>query len=62
MTAEEHPTPKATLYVFNPSLWASVPRLGLIEKGYKPDEYNLKSVDLCKISSSIQENVEDNED
>ncbi|KAH9810576.1 hypothetical protein DFH28DRAFT_985132 [Melampsora americana] len=40
--------PKATLYIFKTSLWSSVPLLGLIEKGYNSNEYNLKEVDLFK--------------
>lgn len=40
--------PKATLYIFKTSLWSSVPLLGLVEKGYNSDEYNLKEVDLFK--------------
>ncbi|EGG10179.1 uncharacterized protein MELLADRAFT_74266 [Melampsora larici-populina 98AG31] len=40
--------PKATLYIFKTSIWSSVPLLGLIEKGYNENEYNLKEVDLFK--------------
>ncbi|KAG0151115.1 hypothetical protein CROQUDRAFT_651650 [Cronartium quercuum f. sp. fusiforme G11] len=48
MTSQDNSTPKATLYVFQGSLWASVPQLGLIEKGYTTDQYNLRTVNLFK--------------
>ncbi|KIP03967.1 hypothetical protein PHLGIDRAFT_110232 [Phlebiopsis gigantea 11061_1 CR5-6] len=38
--------PKASLYYYNKSIWASVPLLALEEKGYGPDEIDLKEVDL----------------
>lgn len=40
--------PKATLYTFDVSLWASAPRLALIEKGYGPEDVDIKIVDLSK--------------
>ncbi len=40
--------PKATLYTFSGSVWASAPRLTLIEKGYSPSDVDLKTVDLVK--------------
>lgn len=39
---------KAQLYSFEPSIWASVPRLTLIEKGYHADDVEIKTVDLAK--------------
>ncbi|CAL1695731.1 unnamed protein product [Somion occarium] len=42
------PIPKAALYYYKPSIWASVPLLALEEKGYGPDEVDLKEVDLSK--------------
>lgn len=38
--------PKATLYTFEGSVWASSPRLCLIEKGYSPSDVDLKTVNL----------------
>ncbi|CAO1615174.1 unnamed protein product [Parajaminaea phylloscopi] len=43
-----HTAPKAQLYTFDGSIWASVPRLALIEKGYAPDDVDFKTVDLIK--------------
>ncbi|KAI0076077.1 hypothetical protein K474DRAFT_1663475 [Panus rudis PR-1116 ss-1] len=40
--------PKAALYVYKQSVWASVPLLALEEKGYGPDEVDIKEVDLHK--------------
>ncbi|KAI0788443.1 hypothetical protein C8Q75DRAFT_719821 [Abortiporus biennis] len=40
------PIPKAALYYSKLSIWASVPLLALEEKGYGPDEVDLKEVDL----------------
>lgn len=40
--------PKATLYTFSGSVWASAPRLTLIEKGYSTTDLDLKTVDLVK--------------
>ncbi|SPC66347.1 uncharacterized protein UHOD_07587 [Ustilago sp. UG-2017b] len=37
---------KATLYTFSGSVWASSPRLMLIEKGYSSTDLDLKTVDL----------------
>ncbi|OCH96128.1 hypothetical protein OBBRIDRAFT_787578 [Obba rivulosa] len=42
------PVPKAALYYYPPSIWASVTVLALEEKGYGPDEIDLKEVDLSK--------------
>ncbi|KAH9950372.1 hypothetical protein B0H21DRAFT_819183 [Amylocystis lapponica] len=42
------PLPKAALYYYPKSVWASVPLLALEEKGYGPDELDLKTVDLAK--------------
>ncbi|KAL7285348.1 hypothetical protein PYCCODRAFT_1434290 [Trametes coccinea BRFM310] len=46
--AETTHIPKASLYYFHGSVWASVPLLALEEKGYGPDEVDLKEVDLAK--------------
>ncbi|KAJ9475305.1 Glutathione S-transferase [Pseudozyma hubeiensis] len=40
--------PKATLYTFDGSVWASAPRLALVEKGYSSTDVDLKIVDLVK--------------
>lgn len=40
--------PKATLYTFDGSVWASAPRLALVEKGYSPSDVDVKTVDLVK--------------
>ncbi|THH01810.1 hypothetical protein EW026_g956 [Hermanssonia centrifuga] len=40
--------PKASLYYYKQSIWASVALLALEEKGYAPDEIDLKEVDLFK--------------
>ncbi|EMD42081.1 hypothetical protein CERSUDRAFT_110630 [Gelatoporia subvermispora B] len=40
--------PKAALYYYPVSIWASVALLTLEEKGYGPDEVDLKDVDLSK--------------
>lgn len=40
--------PKATLYWFDLSVWASVARLGFIEKGYHAEDYESRTVNLCK--------------
>lgn len=40
--------PKAALYYFPKSIWSTIPLLVLEEKGYAPDEIDLKVVDLHK--------------
>jgi len=35
-----------TLYSFVGSQWAGVPWLGLAEKGYQDDEFDVKEIDL----------------
>ncbi|PWN19284.1 hypothetical protein BCV69DRAFT_288129 [Microstroma glucosiphilum] len=40
--------PKAQLYSFPGSVWASSPRLALIEKGYSPSDVEIRTVDLLK--------------
>lgn len=40
--------PKATLYTFDGSVWASAPRLALVEKGYSSTDVDIKIVDLIK--------------
>ncbi|KAN0063968.1 hypothetical protein ACQY0O_003574 [Thecaphora frezii] len=40
--------PKAVLYTFDGSVWGSAPRLALIEKGYAPEDLEIKIVDLTK--------------
>jgi glutathione S-transferase len=40
--------PKASIYWFAGSVWATVPLLTIEEKGYGPDEIDLKVVDLSK--------------
>ncbi|PWN48282.1 hypothetical protein IE53DRAFT_370759 [Violaceomyces palustris] len=47
MSAPNDP-PKATLYTFDGSVWASAPRLALIEKGYSDYDLDVKVVDLIK--------------
>jgi len=42
------PLPKASLYYYKKSVWASVPLLALEEKGYGADEVDLKEVDISK--------------
>ncbi|EIN13777.1 hypothetical protein PUNSTDRAFT_79578 [Punctularia strigosozonata HHB-11173 SS5] len=42
------PIPKASLYYYPGSIWASVALLALEEKGYGPEEVDLKVVDLSK--------------
>ncbi|KAH8893080.1 hypothetical protein GQ53DRAFT_793771 [Thozetella sp. PMI_491] len=39
-------TSKFTLYSFVGSQWAGVPHLGLAEKGYRREEYDIEEVDL----------------
>ncbi|CDO71605.1 hypothetical protein BN946_scf184911.g75 [Trametes cinnabarina] len=46
--AEATHVPKASLYHYHSSVWSSVPILALEEKGYGPDEVDLKEVDLAK--------------
>ncbi|KAI0375051.1 hypothetical protein BV20DRAFT_960106 [Pilatotrama ljubarskyi] len=46
--AEATHVPKAALYYYHGSVWASVPLLALEEKGYGSDEVDLKEVDLAK--------------
>lgn len=38
--------PKAILYTFSGSVWASVPSLALVEKGYHPQDVETKVVNL----------------
>ncbi|RXK35185.1 hypothetical protein M231_07556 [Tremella mesenterica] len=40
--------PKAILYSYDHSVWSTVPRLCLYEKGYGDDEYVVKHVDISK--------------
>lgn len=40
------------LYSSLQSQWASVPKLGLAEKGYKKDEVEIKEIDLCEFSGT----------
>ncbi|KAI8995674.1 hypothetical protein BD414DRAFT_527757 [Trametes punicea] len=47
MTDSSH-IPKASLYYYHGSVWASVPLLALEEKGYGSDEVDLKEVDIAK--------------
>ncbi|KAI0651902.1 hypothetical protein C8Q79DRAFT_1005154 [Trametes meyenii] len=47
MTEASH-LPKAALYYYHGSVWASVPLLALEEKGYGDDEVDLKEVDIAK--------------
>ncbi|KAI0825083.1 hypothetical protein BC628DRAFT_1375397 [Trametes gibbosa] len=46
--AEAAHVPKAALYYYHGSVWASVPLLALEEKGYGSDEVDLKEVDIAK--------------
>ncbi|KAK4688502.1 hypothetical protein P7C73_g1600, partial [Tremellales sp. Uapishka_1] len=46
MTTER--VPKAILYSWPTSVWSTVPLLCLHEKGYSPDEYIVKQVDITK--------------
>ncbi|KAJ9125120.1 hypothetical protein QFC22_000074 [Naganishia vaughanmartiniae] len=50
-SAESQDVPKAILYSWKTSVWASVPLLCLHEKGYSEDEYIVKQVDISKLSS-----------
>jgi len=40
--------PRAILYSYKASVWASVPLLALVEKGYSKDDYIVKQVDITK--------------
>ncbi|PWN39174.1 hypothetical protein IE81DRAFT_326803 [Ceraceosorus guamensis] len=40
--------PKANLYTFKASVWGAVATIGLVEKGYAPDDVDLRSVVLPK--------------
>ncbi|KAI0348597.1 hypothetical protein BDW22DRAFT_1350836 [Trametopsis cervina] len=46
MTTSPGAVPKASLYYYKDSIWSSVALLTLEEKGYGPDEVDLKEVDL----------------
>ncbi|KAI0778236.1 hypothetical protein BD413DRAFT_103020 [Trametes elegans] len=46
--ADASHVPKAALYYFHGSVWATVPLLALEEKGYGSDEIDLKEVDIAK--------------
>ncbi|KDN38940.1 hypothetical protein K437DRAFT_239804 [Tilletiaria anomala UBC 951] len=46
--ASANDRPRAQLYVFDGSVWASVPRIGLVEKGYSPSDLDIKQVNLLK--------------
>ncbi|XAO25630.1 hypothetical protein I312_104458 [Cryptococcus bacillisporus CA1280] len=48
MTVEQQEFPKAVLYSWPSSVWSTVPRLCLCEKGYSEDEYIVKYVDITK--------------
>ncbi|KAI0692785.1 hypothetical protein BC835DRAFT_28078 [Cytidiella melzeri] len=48
MATATESVPKASLYYSKNSIWASVPLLALEEKGYGPDEVDLKEVDISK--------------
>ncbi|KAL0249931.1 hypothetical protein I308_103234 [Cryptococcus tetragattii IND107] len=48
MTVEQQEFPKAVLYSWPSSVWSTVPRLCLYEKGYSEDEYIVKYVDINK--------------
>jgi len=39
-------SPKATLYYFGGSCWASVPRLVALEKGFTSEQLELREVNL----------------
>ncbi|KZO96279.1 hypothetical protein CALVIDRAFT_537454 [Calocera viscosa TUFC12733] len=43
-----HDVPKAVLYSWPGSIWCSVPRLALVEKGYGDDEIVIKSVNITQ--------------
>ncbi|WVQ79182.1 hypothetical protein IAT38_001278 [Cryptococcus sp. DSM 104549] len=43
--SEAH-VPKAILYSWPTSVWSTVPRLCLIEKGYSDDEYDVRFVNI----------------
>ncbi|KAJ9097380.1 hypothetical protein QFC19_006850 [Naganishia cerealis] len=47
-SAPSQDVPKAILYSWKTSVWASVPLLCLHEKGYSEDEYIVKQVDITK--------------
>lgn len=47
MTSSQTPAqPRAQLYSFPGSVWASVPRIALVEKGYASNDVEIKTVDL----------------
>ncbi|KZT57096.1 hypothetical protein CALCODRAFT_483453 [Calocera cornea HHB12733] len=46
--ATTHEVPKAILYSWKGSVWCSVPRLALVEKGYGDDEIVIKSVNITE--------------
>ncbi|KAL7425112.1 hypothetical protein Q5752_000800 [Cryptotrichosporon argae] len=48
VSADTANLPKAVLYTFPTSVWSTVPLICLWEKGYSPDEYDTKQVDLTK--------------
>ncbi|AAW43687.2 expressed protein [Cryptococcus deneoformans JEC21] len=48
MTTEQQNIPRAVLYSWPSSVWSTVPRLCLYEKGYSEDEYIVKYVDITK--------------
>lgn len=46
--ASSDQVPKAILYSWKTSVWSTVARLCLQEKGYSEDEYVTKEVDISK--------------
>ncbi|ODO00843.1 hypothetical protein L198_03170 [Cryptococcus wingfieldii CBS 7118] len=50
--------PKAILYSWPSSVWSTVPRLCLIEKGYAEDEYVVKYVNICTIPTLVVPTLE----
>lgn len=58
MTTEQQNIPRAVLYSWPSSVWSTVPRLCLYEKGYSEDEYIVKYVDISKCSSSLLPSIE----
>ncbi|WWD20307.1 hypothetical protein CI109_104783 [Kwoniella shandongensis] len=56
MTDEE--LPKAILYSWPTSVWSTVPRLCLYEKGYSEDEYVVRYVDISTIPTLVVPTIE----
>ncbi|KAJ9108762.1 hypothetical protein QFC21_000082 [Naganishia friedmannii] len=58
VSAESQDVPKAILYSWKTSVWASVPLLCLHEKGYSEDEYVIKQVDISTVPTLVVPTIE----